>query len=62
MQTWVLIMWSWAVPPFVAGEYYDRARCEASAQVQRVGLYGALGPGRLHYKCEQAKHEARGQD
>jgi hypothetical protein len=53
MTSWVLIMWSWSVAPFVAGEYYDRSRCEAAAQVQRIGLYGRLGPGRLHWKCEQ---------
>jgi hypothetical protein len=57
MQTWILIMWSWAVPPFMAGEYYDLERCEAAAQVQRIGLYGALGPGRLHWRCDQRKEQ-----
>jgi hypothetical protein len=54
MTTWYLIMWSWGVSPFLAGEYYSLARCEASAQVQAVGLYGAYGPGRLQWKCNQS--------
>jgi hypothetical protein len=60
MTTWVLIMWTYAVAPFVAGEYFNRERCEAAAQVQAVGLYGQLGPGRLHYRCElRSQYEAR---
>jgi hypothetical protein len=51
MTTFVLVMWSYAVPPFVAGEYYSLERCQAAAQVQAIGLYGAYGPGRLQWKC-----------
>jgi hypothetical protein len=54
VSTWYLIMWSWGVSPFLAGEYYSLARCEARAQVQAVGLYGAYGPGRLKWKCTQS--------
>lgn len=50
-------MWSYAVPPFLAGEYYDYDRCEAAAQVQRVALYGVYGPGRLHWRCERRSQD-----
>lgn len=53
MATWYLIMWSYAVSPFLAGEYHSLDRCEASAQMQAIGLRGAYGPGKLHWRCQQ---------
>jgi hypothetical protein len=49
MSTWILVLWSWTVPPILGGEYLDLPRCEASAAVQVVGLHDKYG--KLRWRC-----------
>jgi len=50
MAIWYLMMWSATEPPFEAGQYQTRDRCEAAGIVQAVGLRELYGP--LSWSCE----------